>query len=150
MENDPALLGRRRRHPYTHLVKRSEAAETREAHEGHSKFEHFVEVAHHRVSQAPFFFICLAVVAAWFVSAPLWVDLKSWQVAIHTLTSVTSLLLLVLLENAGRRADEASQEKLNVIAEGLCALMESHAGDDDSLRDDVRRLRDAVGLEERH
>ena len=48
--------------------------------------------------------------------APLWPDLKQWQVAIHTVASVLSLLLLVLLENAGRRSEEASQEKLNVLA----------------------------------
>lgn len=30
----------------------------------------------------------------------LWVDLKAWQVAIHIVASVLSLLLLVLLENS--------------------------------------------------
>ncbi|MBA2559803.1 MAG: low affinity iron permease family protein [Propionibacteriales bacterium] len=131
-------------------MKRSEAAQTRETHGHRSKFEHFVEVAHHRVSQAPFFFVCLGIVVAWLVSVPLWADLKSWQVAIHTVTSVITLLLLVLLENAARRADEASQEKLNVIAEALCALMESHAREDAKLGEAVQRLREAVGLEERH
>ena len=45
---------------------------------------------------------------------------------------------------------EAAQEKLNVIAEALAALMASHAVEDHTLEEAVTRLRDAVGLEERH
>jgi hypothetical protein len=37
-----------------------------------------------------------------------------------------------------------------VIAEGLSELMESRARADPGLADAVKRLRDAVGLEERH
>ena len=132
------------------MDERSEAAETREDGAHMSPFERFVEVAHHRVSRAPFFVSCIAFVVIWFASFPLWPSLKEWQVAIHTVGSVVSLLLLVLLENASRRADEASQEKLNVIAEGLADLMESRARDDRELVEATQRLRDAVGLEERH
>jgi low affinity Fe/Cu permease len=78
------------------------------------------------------------------------VDLKQWQVAIHTVSSVLSLLLLVLLENAGRRSEEAAQEKLNVLAEALAELMESQSRTDPELQDATRKLREAVGLEERH
>lgn len=113
-------------------------------------FERFVEAAHGRVSRAPFFGLCLVIVVGWAVSFPLFPDAKSWQVVIHTISSVLSLLLLVLLENAGRRAEEASQEKLNVLAEALAALMASRAADDPGLDHAVERLRDAVGLEERH
>ena len=77
-------------------------------------------------------------------------DLKTWMAVIHTVSSVLSLLLLVLLENAGRRAEEAAQEKLNVLAEALSDLMASRAQDDPGLDDAVQRLRDAVGLEARH
>jgi len=131
-------------------VEESEAAESRHDSSGLSGFERFVEAAHQRVSRAPFFFVCLGIVIVWLVSVPLWVDLKSWQVAIHTVTSVLSLLLLVLLENASRRAEEAAQEKLNVIAEALSDLMESQARQDPELAESVSRLRDAVGLEARH
>ncbi len=102
------------------------------------------------MSQAPFFLVCLAIVVLWAASLPLWPDLKQWQVAIHTVTSVLSLLLLVLLENSGRRAEEAAQEKLNVIAEGLAELMESQSRDDDELAGATTKLREAIGLEERH
>jgi len=131
-------------------VERSEAAESREKSDGRSPFERFVEAIQQRVSRAPFFFVCLFIVLVWLVSSPLLVDLKAWQVAIHTVASVLSLLLLVLLENAGRRSEEAAQEKMNVLAEALAALMESQARHDPELDESVSKLRKAVGLEERH
>jgi low affinity Fe/Cu permease len=87
---------------------------------------------------------------AWLVSLPLWEDHKEWQTVIHTVASVLTLLLVALLENAGRRAEEAAQEKLNVIAEALSELMSSESRQDPDLRDAADRLPDAVGLEGRH
>jgi low affinity Fe/Cu permease len=84
------------------------------------------------------------------LSLPLWGDTKVWEVAIDTVASILTLLLVALLENAGRRSAEAAQEKLNVIAEALAALMVSRAVEDHTLEEAVSRLRDAVGLEERH
>lgn len=129
---------------------RTDAAKSRRQSDGRNLFERFVEAAYQRVSDAPFFFVCLTIVLLWLASVPLWPDLKSWQVAIHTVASVLSLLLLVLLENASRRSGEAAQEKMNVLAEALAALMTSHARSDPELDDAVRKLREAVGLEERH
>jgi low affinity Fe/Cu permease len=131
-------------------MSRSSAADTREHDQERSWFERLVESIYHVVSREPFFFICVGILVVWLASLPLWVNLKAWQVAIHTVTSVITLLLLVLLENASRRAEESAQEKLNVIAEALSDLMESRASDDPALRESVRRLRDAVGLEARH
>lgn len=107
-------------------------------------------MAYLRVSRAPFFFVCAGVVAVWLFSLPLWANLKEWQTAIHTVASVLTLLLVVLLENAGRRAEEAAQEKLNVIARALAELMTCQAHDNSDLRDAAECLREAVGLEERH
>jgi len=115
-----------------------------------SWFEEFVERVYLRASGPAMFFVCVAIVVVWFASVPLWVDLKEWQVAIHTVASVLTLLLLVLLENANRRDAEASQEKLNVLAEALAALMESHSANDETLRDATRKLHEAINLEERH
>ena len=129
---------------------RKDAAADRKRDDGRNAFEKFVEAVQGRVSRAPFFLLCLAVVLVWLVSAPLGPDLKQSQVAIHTVASVLSILLLVLLENAGRRTEEASHEKLNVIAEGLAELMESHSRSDPELEDATRKLREAIGLEERH
>ncbi len=87
---------------------RSPAAETRLEDDDRGLFDRFVEAAHTKVSQAPFFVGCVVVIAVWLVSVPLWADLKAWQVAIHTVTSVTTLLLIALIENA---ADAAKRRK---------------------------------------
>ena len=115
-----------------------------------STFDRFVHVAYGQVSSGWFFYACVGAVLAWAVSVPLWADLKSWQVALHTAVSILTVLLLALLENAARRSDEAVNEKLNVIAEALAALMSSHSEQDPELSPAVERLRVAVGLEDRH
>lgn len=115
-----------------------------------SPFDRFVEACYLWVSRPPFFFICVLIVVAWLVSLPLFTDLKEWQAVVHTVTSVITLILLALLENAARRNQEAAQEKLNVIAEALAALMDSRAGEDPGIEEATSRLRAAIGLEERH
>jgi low affinity Fe/Cu permease len=131
-------------------MERTEAAESRQKQDGLDPFERFVELSTKLISRAPFFAVCVAVVVLWAASYPLWTSTTKWELAIHTFTAVLSLLLLVLLENAGRRNTEAMQEKLNVLAEALAALMESRAADDPALREAAENLRDAVGLEEKH
>lgn len=132
------------------VMERTPAARSRASGDRRSPFDRFVEWTHLWVSQAPFFFVCAGIVAVWLISLPLWADLKAWQTAIHTVASVITLVLVVLLENASRRADESAQEKLNVIAEALAELMDSYASNDPALQDAAKRLRQAVGLEERH
>ena len=127
-----------------------DAAADRKKTDGRGRFEKFVEAVNGRVSRAPFFLLILAIIVAWLVSYPAWSSSKDWQYAIHTVSSVISLLLLVLLENAGRRSQESVHEKLNVLAQGLAALMKSEGRDDPELQDAHRKLSEAVGLEERH
>lgn len=131
-------------------MERTEAAETREKHDGLDPFERFVELSTKVISRAPFFAVVVAIVVIWAASFPLWKSTTKWELAIHTFGAVLSLLLLVLLENSGRRNTEAMQEKLNVLAEALAALMESRSEEDPRLREAVEDLREAVGLEERH
>ncbi len=110
-----------------------------------------MEATYLRVSGPAMFFISVAIVVVWFASVPLWVDLKEWQVAIHTVASVMTLLLLVLLENAGRRDAEAAQEKLQRPRRGAGRLDGAHTpSDDEELRDATRKLREAINLEYRH
>ncbi|MDR7254655.1 low affinity Fe/Cu permease [Nocardioides sp. BE266] len=131
-------------------MERNEATESREQAARPNPFERFVDAVNDRVSRAPFFAVILVALVAWAVSYPLWKSTTKWELALHTGSSILSLLLLVLLENAGRRSEEAAQEKLNVLAEALAALMDSRADDDPDLREAVDKLRKAVGLEERH
>lgn len=132
-------------------MERTEAAESRETSSGLDPFERFVEIATKLISRAPFFAVVVAIVVFWGASYPLWKSTTKWELAIHTFGGVLSLLLLVLLENAGRRNAEAMQEKLNVLAEALAALMEAQlTNEDHELREAIGDLREAVGLEERH
>jgi low affinity Fe/Cu permease len=131
-------------------MERTEAAETRAKKKRRDPFERFVDLSTTLISRAPFFAVCVAVVVIWAISYPLWTSVTKWELAIHTFGGVLSLLLLVLLENAARRNTEAMQEKLNVLAEALAALMESRAHEDPELREATEKLRDAVGLEARH
>lgn len=133
------------------MEQRTEAADSRETKQDRDPFEKFVDLSTTLISRAPFFAVVVAVVIIWAVSFPLWTSLTKWELAIHTFGGVLSLLLLVLLENAGRRNTEAIQEKLNVLAEAMAAFMESQLeDDDDELREAVDNLREAVGLEGRH
>jgi low affinity Fe/Cu permease len=132
------------------MTQRTEAADDRPKADGRNPFEKFVESVNQVVSRAPFFLVILGALALWAASYPLWSSTTKWELALHTGSAVLSLLLLVLLENAGRRAQEAAQEKLNVIAEALSDLMASRADDDPDLQKSVDKLREAVGLEERH
>ena len=131
-------------------MEHTSAAESREKSDGLDPFEKLVEMSTRLISRAPFFAFCVLVVVLWAASFPLWKTTTKWELAIHTFGAVLSLLLLVLLENSGRRGQEAMQEKLNVLAEAMATLMESHASDDPELREAAEKLRDAVGLEERH
>ena len=132
------------------MSERNAAARSRESEPGRSPFERFVEAVNELVSRAPSFLVIVAAVTLWAVSYPFWSSTITWELALHTGSAVLSLLLLVLLENAGRRGEEAAQEKLNVLAEALSDLMESRVRDDEDLHESVRKLRDAVGLEQRH
>lgn len=131
-------------------MNRADAAEDRPKEDGRGPFEIMVEAVHQVVSRAPFFVVILIALTLWAVSYPMWSSTTKWELALHTGSAILSLLLLVLLENSGRRAEEASQEKLNCIAEALSDLMTSRAQDDPTLSESVEKLRQAVGLEERH
>lgn len=126
------------------------------ARDTRSRFDRFVGVGQRLVSQPQTFAVAVLIVAGWAVSYPLFHKAAEWQAVIHSISGVISLLLLVLLENAGRRADQAAQEKLNVMSEALIALLEDraeargHGLQHDALDEQARMLRTAVGLEERH
>ena len=130
---------------------RTEAAEDRKKDDdGRDPFERFVEAANQLVSRGPFFIVIVVALALWAASYPLWSSTTKWELALHTGSAILSLILLVLLENAGRRSQESIQEKLNVVAEALADLMTSSAADDPELEESVEKLREAIALEERH
>ena len=116
---------------------------------GLSIFDRFATAASDFVSRAWFFVGCVLVVVLW---APLFFmlrDVDTWQLIINTLTTIVTFLLVALLQNTQKRADEATQHKLNAIADGLSDLMNELAAHHPELRHDCDELRQAVGLEKR-
>lgn len=119
-------------------------------------FDRFAGAASRVVSRAWFFAACLGLVVVWAPSFFAIRDVDTWQLIINTATTIITFLLVALLQNAQTRADQATQHKLNAIADGLADLMDATAGGligspvaAGHLREDVRELRAAVGLEER-
>lgn len=113
-----------------------------------SMFDRFAPSSGEFVSRAWFFMACVAIVIIW---APtfLLMPLDTWQLVINTLTTIITFLLVALLQNTQKRADDAVQQKLNAIADGLADLMKQLADQYPGIRADEKELRDAVGLEQR-
>jgi hypothetical protein len=68
---------------------------------------------------------------------------------INTATTIVTFLLVALLQNTQKRADDAVQHKLNAIADGLATLMGHLSDQHPQLRQGCTELRAAVGLEDR-
>ena len=75
----------------------------------------------------------------------------TYQLQINTTTTIITFLMVALLQNSATRGDQATQHKLNAIADALGDLMErlSERYDDDELCHDIDELCAAVGLEDR-
>lgn len=122
-------------------------------------FDRFAGRASQIVSRAPFFAFCLLLVLLWIVEGVIRVASNgpssflggSYQLQINTTTTIITFLLVALLQNSETRSNRAVQHKLNAIADGLADLMDHLAerSDDEDLRNDIRELRSAVGLEQR-
>lgn len=117
-----------------------------------SFFDKFASAASKFASRPWFFAICVSLVLIWAPSYFLIQDVDTWQLIINTATTIVTFLMVALLQNSQRRSDEATQHKLNAIADGLADFMESMAHDSAKsadLREDLQELRRAVGLEHR-
>jgi low affinity Fe/Cu permease len=114
-----------------------------------SVFDRFATRASGFVSRAWFFVLCVLVVALWAPSIVLLPDVDTWQLIINSLTTIVTFLLVALLQNTQKRADSATQHKLNAIADGLSDLMNQLSAEHPELVTDCDELRQAVGLERR-
>lgn len=101
------------------------------------------------VARAWFFCACVLMVAVWAPSYLIIGNLDTWQLIINTATTIITFLLVALLQNTQSRDNKAIHRKLNAVADGLADLMETFEGTDESLRDDMNELGQAVGLEHR-
>src|SRR5947209_9141123 len=112
-----------------------------------SLFDRFADHASRVVSRAPFFAFCVLLVVVWLPSYFAFSNVDTWQLIINTVTTIVTFLLVALLQNSQTRADQALQQKLNAIAEGLAELMAADKAK--GLGHEIKELRAAVGLEER-
>jgi low affinity Fe/Cu permease len=123
-------------------------------------FDKFAGLAARLASRAPFFAFCLLLVILWLVQGVIiivsqgslhaFLDPK-YQLEINTTTTIVTFLMVALLQNSQTRTDQATQHKLNAIADGLADRMAHMAAQapDSSLDKDMQELRSAVGLETR-
>ena len=123
-------------------------------------FDRFAGRAALIASRAPFFAFCVLLVALWLLQGAVtmlatgrlssFLDAQ-FQLEINTTTTIVTFLMVALLQNSQTREDQATQHKLNAIADGLADLMERWAEQfgDESFRTDLEELRLAVGLEDK-
>lgn len=123
-------------------------------------FDRFAAWAAGLASRAPFFAFCLLLVLIWLVQGAVVVAATgsigtfldaTYQLEINTTTTIITFLMVALLQNSQTRENQATQHKLNAIADGIADLMDhlSDRHDNEDLRRDVEELRDAIGLESR-
>jgi low affinity Fe/Cu permease len=89
-------------------------------------FDRFAGLAARLASRAPFFAFCLLLVIIWLVQGVTLIVSKGnlnafldsrYQLEINTTTTIVTFLMVALLQNSQTRTDEATQHKLNAIAE---------------------------------
>ena len=123
-------------------------------------FDRFAGLAARLASRAPFFAFCILLVIIWLMQGVFLIIAKGslhafldsqYQLEINTTTTIITFLMVALLQNSQTRTDQATQHKLNAIADGLADLMEHLATEfpDSSLDKDMEELRAAIGLETR-
>lgn len=113
-------------------------------------FDRFASRASTIASRAPFFAFCVLLIVVWAPTIA-FIKLDTWQLIINTVTTIVTFLMVALLQNSQTRTEQAVQQKLNAIADGLADLMAREAGtvSNDEFSQQIRELRLAVGLEER-
>jgi hypothetical protein len=123
-------------------------------------FDRFAGWAAGLASRAPFFAFCLLLVLIWLLQGAVVVVATAsftkfldatYQLEINTTTTIITFLMVALLQNSQTRENQATQHKLNAIADGVADLMQhvSARYDDADLKRDYEELRCAVGLESR-
>ncbi len=101
------------------------------------------------MSKAWFFGLCAVLVLIWVPTLWLWPSIDGWALVINTFTSTITFLLVALLQNTETRAENATQRKLNALAEALADLMDTLGADNPDLHRTRDELTAAVGVEQR-
>lgn len=122
-------------------------AHGRQKEEAEVNFDAFASGASRFVSRAIFFAGCVALVIIWLPTYLLVGSFDTWQLLINTPTTIVTFLLVALIQNTQTRFENATNEKLNALAEAVADLMSY--SDAPAAQKDCERLRNAMGLEEK-
>ena len=106
-------------------------------------FDRVAQRASYFSSSPLFFLICLGLVAAW-LGGYLFGASTSYEQALGTALTATTLLLVALLKNAELRAEAAMQNKLDALATGMLAAIR----EDLERADADRMLERAIKIDE--
>lgn len=118
-----------------------------EVAEGRGFFDHAAEWASGQVSRAPFFTLCLALVAGWLVLLPFrGFDNQLWHLVLNSPTTAVTFLLVALLQNSQQRFEHSMNHKMNAMSDALADFMDA---DDRVDKRHIKELRAAVGIERR-
>lgn len=107
-------------------------------------FNRFAAHAARIVSGAGFFCFCLLLVVIWLPSYFLFGSIDTWQLIINTITTIVTFLLVALLQNSQEVFEDATNKKLDAIADALADFMEVNPNLDSR---HAKELRAAVGCE---
>jgi low affinity Fe/Cu permease len=114
-------------------------------------FARFSSAVAKATGSPPAFVICIATVAAWAISGPLFGFSDTWQLVINTGTTIVTFLMVFLIQNTQNRDTAAVQAKLDDL------ILTSKADDEfigvERLSDkelDVLRLRCAAKAKASH
>jgi cytochrome c-type biogenesis protein CcmH/NrfG len=110
-----------------------------------SFFDCFAEAASELASHASFFIACVVLVVVWAPSYFLIGNLNAWQLIINTARRSSPSWWWRCCRTLQRRNENAFNQKLDALADGLADLME-HVGATE-LEGDIDDLRAAVGVE---
>ena len=103
-----------------------------------TRFDAFAERASWFSSSPPFFFLCVALVAAWALGYAFGAGATYEQVMGTALTAL-ALLLIAMLKNAELRSEAAIQAKLDALATAMLeAIREEHLDADRMLERAIR------------
>ena len=82
-------------------------------------FTRFARTTSQLAGRPPTFMVVVLVVLAWGVSGPLFGYSEAWQLAINTLTTIVTFLMVFLIQHTQNREAEAIQLKLDELIVAL-------------------------------
>lgn len=97
-----------------------------------SFFNRFADKASTFVAKPQFFAFTVIVILVWLPSYFLIGTVEIWQLIINTFTTCVTFMLVALLQNDQDRFEQATNEKLNAMAEGLAAILKDRGLDSEA------------------